>query len=394
MPKILRIINRLNLGGPTFNVAYLSKYLTPKYETLLVSGQKDDTEESSQFILDSLGLKPLYLPNMKREISWQDDRVAYKKIKEIINDYKPDIVHTHAAKSGAIGRLAAHSCKVPVIAHTFHGHVFHSYFSPLKTRFFIEVERYLAKKSSAIVAISQKQKEELTTTFKIAPEKKIHIVKLGFDLEKFNTDKEEKRKQFRQEYLINEQDLVITITGRFVPIKNHTLLLQTIEKIKEQLPNNIRFFIVGDGELKEDLLSECNTRNLPYTWFPENKERKLITFTSWKKDIDVVNAGSDIIVLCSHNEGTPVSLIEAQASGKPIISSNVGGVLDVVSSDNGLFFNSNNVSDFCEKLLLLINNRELQAKMSNFGWEYVKNEFHYQRLVNDMDKLYQHLLSA
>lgn len=136
MPRVLRIINRLNLGGPTYNAAYLSKYLDDKYETLLVAGMKDETEASSEYIVNSLGLEPRYIENMYREINPIKDYPAYKELVQIIREFKPDIVHTHAAKAGAIGRLAAYNEGVPIILHTFHGHVFHSYFSKLKTRVF------------------------------------------------------------------------------------------------------------------------------------------------------------------------------------------------------------------------------------------------------------------
>src|SRR5580704_14239503 len=143
MPKVLRIINRLNLGGPTYNAAYLSKYLEPEFETLLVSGMKDHTEESSEFIVNRLDLHPVYIPEMYRELHPFRDYQSYYKLRKLIEEYKPDIVHTHAAKAGVVGRLAALHSGVPVICHTFHGHVFHSYFTPLKTRFFLEIERYL-----------------------------------------------------------------------------------------------------------------------------------------------------------------------------------------------------------------------------------------------------------
>ncbi|MGZ4034279.1 MAG: glycosyltransferase, partial [Bacteroidia bacterium] len=145
MTKVLRIINRFNLGGPTYNVAYLTKYISSDYETLLVGGAKDDTEESSGFILENLGLKPVIVEEMLREINIKNDYAAYKKIKKIIREFKPDIVHTHASKAGTLGRLAASSCGVPIIVHTFHGHVFHSYFGKLKTTFYKNIERYLAR---------------------------------------------------------------------------------------------------------------------------------------------------------------------------------------------------------------------------------------------------------
>jgi len=158
MTKVLRIINRFNLGGPTYNVAYLSKYMSDDFETLLVGGAKDDTEESSNFIVENLGLKPVIVEEMLREIDLKNDYIAYKKIKKIILEFKPDIVHTHASKAGTLGRLAASSCGVPIIVHTFHGHVFHSYFGKLKTIFYKTIERYLAKRSTAIIAISENTK--------------------------------------------------------------------------------------------------------------------------------------------------------------------------------------------------------------------------------------------
>ena len=198
MPKVLRIINRLNLGGPTYNAAYLSKYMAPEFETLLVAGMKDESEASSEFITEKLGLKPIYIKDMHRSLNPIRDRKAYKELVKIIRDFKPDIVHTHAAKSGALGRLAAINEGVPIIVHTFHGHVFHSYFNPLKTKIFLNIERYLSKKSSKTIAISNKQFEELCNDFEIDKPEKFEIVPLGFDLKRFYSDKEEKRLNFRE----------------------------------------------------------------------------------------------------------------------------------------------------------------------------------------------------
>ena len=158
-----------------------SKFPEPDYGTLLVGGPEEEGEDSSLYIPQNLGLKPVVLKQFQREISLKADYAAYKEIKKLIKEFKPDIVHTHASKAGAIGRLAAIHCKVPVIIHTFHGHVFHSYFGKLKTNFYKFIERHLARKSTAIVAISNKQKIELSETFQIAPKQKIYVVPLGFD---------------------------------------------------------------------------------------------------------------------------------------------------------------------------------------------------------------------
>jgi len=198
MKRVLRIVNRFNLGGPTFNAAYLTKYLSPEYETMLIGGIHEDDEESSEFILNNLGINAIILPEMRRSINGIGDYQAYRKIKKIIKEFKPDIVHTHASKAGMLGRKAAVDLNVPVIVHTFHGHVFHSYFNPIKTRTFIQIERFLASKTDAIIAISQAQKNELSNVFCIAPEEKINVIPLGLDLSRFITNQDEKRYVFRR----------------------------------------------------------------------------------------------------------------------------------------------------------------------------------------------------
>src|SRR3989338_11289025 len=172
MPRVLRIINRLNLGGPTYNAVYLTKYLAPEYETMLLAGMKDESEASSAFIAEQEGVPFQYISTMHRHVNLWNDWQAYKHIKKIILQFKPHIVHTHAAKAGILGRWAALSCKVPVIIHTFHGHVFHSYFNSLTSRFIIEVEKYFARKCSSIIALSDNQKVELLSVLEI-PDKKI-----------------------------------------------------------------------------------------------------------------------------------------------------------------------------------------------------------------------------
>ena len=303
MPRILRIINRLNLGGPTYNAAYLSKFLSPEFETMLVSGMKDSSEESSEFIIKNLDLQPIYLPEMYRELNPFRDYKSYYKLREIIKKFKPDIVHTHAAKAGAVGRLAAIHEKVPVVIHTFHGHVFHSYFGPVKTRAFLEIERYLGKMTSKIVTLSKIQKQELSVTYKIAPTDKFEIIPLGFDLAKFEKDQESKRLKFRSQYNLDDDEIAIGIVGRLVPVKNHKLFLDVLHHVSQKTDKKIRAFIIGDGEERTNI--ENYAQNLGLHFNQGQSERKdLITFTSWIKDIDVSNAGMDIIVLTSNNEST------------------------------------------------------------------------------------------
>lgn len=391
MPRVLRIINRLNLGGPTYNAAYLSKYMAPEYDTLLVSGMKDDSEESSEYIVGDLGLKPVYMPEMYRELNPFKDYKSYYRLRKLIDEYKPDVVHTHAAKAGAVGRLAAIHSGVKAIVHTFHGHVFHSYFNPVKTRMFIEIERYLAKRTTAIVTLSHIQKSELVDTYKIAPADKFHIIPLGFDLRRFEEGKEEKRRRFRALYNIADHEIAIGIVGRLAPVKNHSLFINAIKLVAEKTTQKLRVFIIGDGEERPKLEALAQSLNLPFT--TNRNQVSLITFTSWIKDIDVSNAGMDIIVLTSDNEGTPVSLIEAQASGKPIVSTNVGGIENVVlAGKTALLSPRGNVEQLSHNLLALTEDAGLRNKMAEMGCAHVKEKYSYMRLCSDMVQLYNQLL--
>ncbi len=383
MPKVLRIINRFNLGGIAYNVSYLSKYLSADYETLLIGGSEEEGEESALHIPHNLDLKPQIIHELKRSINFKNDRAAYKKIKQIIQEFKPDIVHTHASKAGAIGRLAAINCKVPVIVHTFHGHVFHSYFGTLKTQFYKAIEKYLAKRTTAIVAISQMQKKELTETFKICAPEKVHVIPLGFDLARFTENTEEKRKTFRTKYKINDDELAIGIIGRLAPIKNHQLFIDAIEFVSENTSKKIKAIIIGDGETRSVLEHYISSKK------PEISQ--LFCFTSWIKEVDVALAGLDLVCLTSKNEGTPVSLIEAQAAGKYSVTTNVGGIADILHKDCGVLSDPNKPQDYFKNLLNSVNNFDALAKQAKNGQAITLEKFSYKRLATDMEDLYDSL---
>lgn len=392
MPRVLRIINRFNLGGPAYNVAYLTKYLSPEYETLLIGGKKEPDEDSSLFIFREMGLEPLVIKEMSRSVNFLQDIKAYYRIKKIIKEFKPDIVHTHAAKSGTLGRLAAHACKVPVIIHTFHGHVFHSYFGKVKTILYKNIERFLAKKSSAIIAISEKQKQELCVDYKITSLQKTKVIPLGFDLSKFYENQIEKRETFRKQYQVEDNEICVTIIGRLAPVKNHPLFLRAIQYLKTHATKKIRAFIIGDGTLRANLMSLCRDLNLDYCFYSEEQKSATVTFTSWIQDVSYPLAGSDIVCLTSFNEGTPVSLIEAQAASKAIITTKVGGIENSVNDSAAFLIDIENEKLFFEKLTLLVQSDELRNKMALNGKEFVTKQFHYTRLIKDVEALYKSLL--
>jgi glycosyltransferase involved in cell wall biosynthesis len=393
MPRVLRILNRLAVGGPVLNATYLSRFLAPDFETILVVGEKENHEKSAAYLADQLGINYVTIKGMGRSINPASDYLAYHQIKKLIKTFKPDIVHTHSAKPGALGRLAASASSVPVILHTFHGHVFHSYFGSIKSNVFINTERYLARKSDAIIAISEQQKNELVQQFKIAPDDKFHVIPLGFDLDRFRNSTDEKRRKFRAEFSIDDDTIAIGIIGRLVPVKNHYLFLKAIKQVLERSHKKIKALIIGDGETRADLENLANETGIPFSTEIDREHCHPLIFTSWRSDIDVINAGLDIVCLTSFNEGTPVSLIEAQAADKAVVSTRVGGIADiVVEGETALLADVNDTQTYCDHLLLLVEDDALRLRMGSNSSKHVLQKFSYQRLMNDMTQLYYQLL--
>lgn len=385
--KVLRIINRFNIGGPTYNATFLTRYMSDDFETLLVGGLPEEGESDSLHVLEEYGVQPLLIDEMKRLPNFSSDRKAYKRLKQIITEFQPDIVHTHASKAGALGRKAAYSLKVPVIVHTFHGHVFHSYFGKLKTAIFKAIERNLAKKSTGIIAISELQKTELSKEHHICPEQKIKVINLGFDLHKFHENLDEKRAVTRKEFIVQEDEVAIAIVGRLAPIKNHSLFLEAMRIVASKTQKKCVAFIVGDGTERDTITAKIQDLGFP-THFR-------VEMTSWIKDIGTFNAGMDIICLSSNNEGTPVSLIEAQAANIPVVTTDVGGVKDILlEGETGFVVPKNNTEIYAEKVLLLIEDEKKRKKMSQNGWTFVQEKFHYTTLVKNVETYYRELLNA
>mgnify|MGYP000592339623 CR=1 FL=1 len=383
--KILRIINRFNIGGPVYNAILLSAYMPEEYDTLLIGGLPEKNEENSTYIAEKYGVNPLLISEMQREPNFKNDRKALKKLKEIILTYQPDIVHTHASKAGALGRKAAFDCAVPIVVHTYHGHVFHSYFNWWKTKLYQAIEKRLAKKTTGIIAISELQKNDLALKYKICKPEKIEIINLGLDLGPFNENKTDNRNKTRTAFGLNDSEIAIAIVGRLAPIKNHDLFLKCASVIHEKTSKKVVYFIVGGGEEFTSIEEKVNAL----------KAKGIdIRMTSWIKDINTFNAGMDILCLTSKNEGTPVSLIEAQAAGIPFVATKVGGIKDIVSENNtGYLVDLNDSDAFIEKLLHLIENENKRQEMSQKGWPFVQEKFQYKTLIAKTDSYYKFLLN-
>lgn len=386
-PRLLRILNRFNLGGPVYNASYLTKYLENDFDTLLIGGKELDEEESALYIPQSMGIQPIVIEELVRSVGLISEIKSYFRIKKIIKEFRPDIVHTHASKAGALGRLAAINSGVKIIVHTYHGHVFEHYFGKIKSKIIQSIERYLASKTQAIICISKKQKIDISERFKIAPKNKVHVIPLGFELTKFTENSDLKRREFREKYNLTENDVAIGIIGRLAPVKNHKLFIEGFADVKGKF-KNIKAFVIGDGAIKKELESLAESKGIKTS----GSDAEMI-FTSWIKQVHEILPGLDIVALTSFNEGTPVSLIEAQAAGIAVVSSDVGGVSDIMGENCGLLFESNNKEEFVKKLSLLVSDVSLRKKMSDEGQKWALSKFTADRLADDCKKLYLDLLN-
>ncbi len=401
--KVLRMIARLNIGGPAIHVHLLTKGLdAKKFEPTLVAGKISPQEGDMSYLFDSADKEPIIIPELQREISLRMDLKAFHQIFSRLIEEKPDIVHTHTAKAGSSARLAVlmynliYGKKVRTV-HTFHGHVFEGYFSQAKSLLFIWVERFLARLTDVIIAISKTQKRDLSEKFRIAPAKKISTVELGFDLRPF-LESEVSRGQFRRSLGINDDSLLIGIIGRLVPIKNHLMFLEAAKIFLEQNAGvQTKFIVVGDGELRGELEAYCQELGLT----------SYVIFCSWIRDVPLVYADLDILALTSKNEGTPVSIIEAMASSVPVIATNVGGVLDLLGPpdgvpspdgflvcERGILSLKNDASGFAKGLKYLIDGdiREKQKRLMRARF-FVRGRFSEERLLHDIESLYLDLMN-
>jgi glycosyltransferase involved in cell wall biosynthesis len=404
--RILRIIARLNVGGPAIQAISLTSELSSdNYQSMLVCGNVSSYEGDMAYLAAERGVQPLAVPELGREISMVNDWKAFLALRKIIKRFKPHIIHTHTAKAGTLGRLAALSVNLSFraktrirVVHTFHGHIFHSYFNLLKTFIFIQIERLLAKFTDRIVAISELQKKDICDRFRVAKRDKVSVIQLGFDLSGFN-DCEKYRKIVRQKYLAYElkETFLVGAIGRLTLVKNHSLLLNALKCINDQgKGDSFKFLIVGDGELRTDLINEALDLGV----------RDKVIFVGWQRDIPPIYGALDAVVITSKNEGTPVTLIEAMASGKPIVATDVGGVRDLLGGSkrethgafevarNGILVPPGDAKTFADALLFIQENREICARMVSNSKDFAVEQYSIKRLLDDIKSLYDDLMET
>ncbi|MFP4388040.1 MAG: glycosyltransferase, partial [Desulfococcaceae bacterium] len=399
---VLRAISRLNIGGPAIHVRLLSQGLDPRrFRTVLVTGRISSAEGSMDYLFENAPVQPVVVRTLQREISPLADLLAFFELYRMMGRERPDIVHTHTAKAGTSARVAAfffnrfRGERILAI-HTFHGHVFEGYFSRLYSWLFVNIERALAKHSSAIVAISESQRRDLVERFRIAPAEKVRTIPLGFHLEPFLRAAERKGR-FRKRLGVSDETVLIGAVGRLVPVKDHRLFLEAAAAFCRRNPGlSVVFVMIGDGELREKLQRQTETLGL----------RDQVRFLGWERDVPSVYADLDILGLTSVNEGTPVSLIEAMAAEVPVLATAVGGVRDLLGvaspgpsrgrpaiRPRGLVCRPKDRDGFVAGLeFLLRESPEPRARRVSAARRYVERRYGADRLLRDTENLYRQLL--
>lgn len=372
----------MNIGGPAHHVSLLSARLDDRYETLLLTGALGSGEGSFEGLAREHGATLRVVRGLRPEISPLDDLRALANLVAIVREFRPDIVHTHTAKAGTLGRIAALITPGvrPVIVHTYHGHVLTGYFGRVRNAIFRGIERTLGRFSDALIGVSDATVRELVG-LRIAPASKFHTVPIGLELGPLLEADRSDGAAFRGEIAAHDDGVVALFVGRLAPIKRVDVLIDAIAAASATEPR-LRLVIAGDGEMRSQL--EARVGNLVL--------ERHVTFLGFRHDLRALNAGCDLAVLSSDNEGTPVALIEASAAGRPIIATDVGGVADIVTATTGTRVPAGDSRALADAIVTLARDRDARRRMGLAAREHVRERFTVARLVKDIDALYRTLL--
>ena len=381
--RVLRIIGRLSVGGPSIHVVNLTAGLDPdRFEHLLVSSREIRGEGS---MLDYALSRNVWPHRIEQIVTTFDlappDAIALKRLFSLIRLYRPHIVHTHTAKAGLLGRIAARLANVPIVVHTFHGHMLHGHFGPLSSWGLRNMERTLAWFTDRLLTMSPQVKNELIECG-VASDERISVIHLGLDLEPF-LKAPIRRGQFRQEIGFRREDKLVGIVGRFCPIKNHALFLESAARIAPR-DSATRFVIVGDGSLRSGL--EQQSRQLGI------EDR--VSFTGWRVDLARIYSDLDILVVSSDDGGTPLTAIEAMAASCPVVATRVGGVPDLITDGvDGRLVPAKDAEAIADAVIDLLGHREVAKCIGLNAMASARERFDLPRLIEDVDHLYRELLN-
>jgi glycosyltransferase involved in cell wall biosynthesis len=385
--RITRIIARLNVGGPAIQAITLTRLLEGRgYRTRLVRGVEGPEEGNMDYLAEQLGVRPTLVAEMRRDPGPADLR-ALAQLVQILRRDQPHIVHTHAAKAGTLGRVATllafpRRTSRPVLVHTYHGHSLTGYFSGRTAEIYRRIEQFLARFTDRLVAVSAQVRDDLVG-LGVAPPEKFEIVPLGFDLTRFTDDarRAERRAALRADWGVEQNAELVTLIARLVPIKRVDRFLR-VARLLGSRPN-IRFAIVGDGELHQALRTSPDAIAL----------HDRIVWAGFRTDMPDVCFASDVVMLTSDNEGTPVSLIEAQAAAVPVVGTDVGGVRSAVLDNCTGFVVPPEDEDGLRRAVEHLLDRSVDARaMAIAGRNHTIEAFAMHRLVDDLDLLYSALL--
>jgi glycosyltransferase involved in cell wall biosynthesis len=385
--RVLRVIARLNMGGPALHVAYLTAGLAERgYETTLVAGSLARGEDSMAFVADELGIEVERLEELHREISPVRDAVAIVRLARLIRRVRPHILHTHTAKAGAVGRLAAllaGDARPPIVVHTFHGHVLRGYFDPLWTAGFRLLERWLATKTTALVAVSPQVRDDLVA-LGVAPRERFVVVRLGIELEQRVAAEQDGRGESRRVLGIGAERFAVGWIGRMTGVKRTDDVLRAFRRLRDRGVDAC-LCMVGDGPDRPAIERRAHELGV----------MRDTLFLGYQEEVAPFYAAFDAMVLPSINEGTPVSAIEALAAGRPVVATRVGGVPDVVrEGEDGFLVEAGDVDALADRLARLAADPELRERLGAAGRARVIPRYSVERLVDDVDRLYRALLTA
>ncbi len=381
--RILRVIARMNLGGPAFHVSLLSGRLDPeRFETLLAHGREAAGEASAADLVRRYGARDVQVPGLRPELRPLDDARALGALVRLVRRYRPDIVHTHTAKAGLVGRLAAllGGSPRPIVVHTYHGHVLEGYFSPPVTAFYRGLERAMATRSDRLIGVSEATVADLVR-LGVAERSKFEVIPLGLELDGFLGLPVEPAGAFRAEMGVGPGELLATFVGRLVAIKRVDVLLRATARARE-LGAPVRLAVVGDGELRPELEALAGSLGLAGA----------VRFAGYRRDLEAVVGATDVAVLSSDNEGTPVALIEAGAGARPLLATRAGGVAEVVVPEAGLLVERGDHDALGSALARLAADPALRRDLGEGAREHVRSRYGWESLVTRTTELYERLL--
>jgi glycosyltransferase involved in cell wall biosynthesis len=385
--KILRVIARLNMGGPALHVAYLTEGLRKRgYDTTLVAGSLARGEDSMAFVADARGVEIVRIDELGREISPLRDLLATIRLAKLIRRERPQILHTHTAKAGTVGRVAARlagSRRPPIVVHTFHGHVLRGYFGPVRTLFFRLLERWLAAGTTALIAVSPQVRDDLVA-LGVARRERFVVIRLGIELDERVAPEQDDRADSRRYLGIPDDRFAVGWIGRMTAVKRTDDVLIAFKGLRESGVDAV-LCMIGDGPDRLQLEQRAHELGVA----------RDTLFLGYQEDVAPFYAAFDALVLPSGNEGTPVTVIEALAAKRPVVATRVGGVPDIVrDGEDGFLVEAGATDDLAERLGRLARDPALRARMGMKGRERVLPRYAVERLVDDVDELYRSLLDA